>query len=172
MQQTISQLPPLPPETGSQRVVSTIAALVAVYFVYGFGQYLVPSVLPFDFYFVCYIAAFIAVLVWAVSQGYFRAAPLAAFYSALLLVGYLTVYRDSPDLLERFNYARSIYFMGYMIAFVICGLIIMLRSRLPNQLVVSIQRLIPSIVVSLVTVIFSYAIVTLFIVPALRIFGM
>ncbi|MBI4039487.1 hypothetical protein HY388_01505 [Candidatus Daviesbacteria bacterium] len=74
-------------------------------------------------------------------------------------------YRDGLRALEPvqgfWRTSRDIAYLGFVVIFVIIGLMVMLRAKIDPRTVVTIQSAIPRIVIGLILVTFSYAIVGL-----------
>lgn len=75
------------------------------------------------------------------------------------LLYYLFTLRHDDRLLPEFMRLRNLYLMGYVVVFVLVGLLIMLKSVIPEQIAKQIQLFIPAIVVHMILTIFSYAII-------------
>ncbi len=66
-------------------------------------------------------------------------------------------------ILEAWKVFRNIAFFFFIITFVVIGFMIMFRQKIGSQAVVTVQQAIPSIIIALITVAFSYAIAGLLI---------
>lgn len=58
---------------------------------------------------------------------------------------------------------RNLAYLGFVLIFIIIGFMIMFRQKIGSQSVVTVQQALPNIVISLITVTFSYAIASLMI---------
>ncbi len=67
-------------------------------------------------------------------------------------------FESLSPILNLWKLARNIALVGFVVIFVVIGTMIMLRTKIDPRTVVTIQQAIPKIIVSMILVIFSYAI--------------
>lgn len=88
---------------------------------------------------------------------------LTIFIRFLSLVPFVFVYmtRNDTNALQEFMVLRNFYIQVFVVLFVLVGIGIMLRTKLPQTFQDSLQKFLPVLITSLILILFSYALVHL-----------
>jgi hypothetical protein len=69
--------------------------------------------------------------------------------------------RNDTNALQEFMVLRNFYIQVFVVLFVLVGIGIMLRTKLPQTFQDSLQKFLPVLITSLILILFSYALVHL-----------
>jgi len=148
-------------EEGTQKLGSILGGILVAYCLIKIGTYFYPSIRNIDATFLLYVVIFCVIGVIGFKTGTVSILSRAVKYCAFFIIYYLFTIRNSPDILVQFKEIRNIALVGFVLLFAVLGIVTMVTARRSKELHKSVQLVFPSLVTSLILVIFSYAIVTL-----------
>ena len=148
-------------EEGTQKLYSFIGGILGAYCIVRAFSYFFPVYREIDFVFIMYVVVAVLVAVIGLKTGAVYAFGRSIHYSAFFLVYYLFIQRNEPNVLEQFKAIRNIALTGFVFLFVVSGLAIMATAQ-NKEAQKNTQSLMPSLVVGLLLVVFSYGIMMIF----------
>lgn len=147
-------------EEGTQKLYSILGGMLGAYSIVRIFSYFFPVYRGIDSLFIFYVILVIGVAVVGFRTGAVYTFSRSLHFSAFFLIYYLYTQRNEHDVLQQFYQIRNVALSGFVFLFIFIGLATMITSHNKESQAV-VQSVIPSIITTLLLVIFSYSVVLL-----------